>query len=180
MKEILFIISIFFFSCQSNQTRTISEIRNDFTKEEKELINVSREMIKNCYYGTFITIDENGQPRARIMEPFFPDENFEIWMATNPKSRKVQQIRQNPKTTMHYYDKNNMAYVSFMGNAYIVNDEQTKAQKWKKGWEQHYDNQKEAYMLIRFVPNVLELINFSKGYNGDKDNWAPHKVKLRN
>jgi len=78
---------------------------------------------------------------------------------------------------LHYFDPSQMAYVSLMGKAYIVNDETIKKTKWKKDWENFYKNQTTDYMLIRFV--TLEFIGIVKGFTGDKETWAPHKVILR-
>ena len=185
----LFSITSFLLSCHnpiktdeddSNKNEVVSKkLRSNFTTEEVAIIETSNEIIDSAYYCTLISIDKNGQPRARIMEPFRPDDNYEIWLATNPKSRKVQQIKNNSKSTVNYFNKAELSYVSLMGNAFIVNDEDIKSQKWKEGWEQHYKNKKEAYILIRFVPESLELVSYKKGYTGDKITWAPDLVKLR-
>jgi len=156
------------------------KFRSDFTEKEIALIETSNEIIESSYYCTLVTIDQDGQPRVRIMEPFAPDDSYEIWLATNPKSRKVQQIKNNSKATINYFNKNELSYVSLMGNAFIVNDDAIKSQKWKEGWEQHYKNKKEDYLLIRFVPLTLELVSYSKGYTGDAVTWSPDKVELRN
>ena len=185
----LFSISSFLVSCQnplktteddSKKDAVVSKkLRSNFTTEEIAIIETSNEIIDSAYYCTLISIDRNGQPRARIMEPFKPDDNYEIWLATNPKSRKVQQLKNNSKSTVNYFNKTELSYVSLMGNAFIVNDEAIKSQKWKEGWEQHYKNKKEAYILIRFVPESLEIVSYKKGYTGDKITWAPDLVKLR-
>lgn len=179
MKHVIIVFTLFILISCNSESSINDKFRVDFTSEEKNIISLSKEMVSNCYYGTLITIDSKGQPKARVMEPFSPDENMEIWLATNPKSRKVNEIKNNSKATVHYFDKNNMGYVSFYGNAYIVNDEKVKSTKWKKGWERFYKNQKEDYMLIHFIPQSLELISISKGFTGDKKNWKPHQVLLR-
>lgn len=171
------LLLLFIFSCSGIEIDKV--FRNDFSNEEQKIISQSKEIIKNTYFGTFITIDKNGQPRARVMEPFAPDENFIIWLATNPKSRKVSQIKNNPKTTLHYFDKSNLGYVSLMGKATLVNDEATKATKFKDGWDKFYPNQKEDYLLIKFVPEMLELISIPNGFTGDSLDWKPHRVELR-
>ena len=155
------------------------EIRQDFTTEEQKIIKASKQIIKDMYFGTFITVDQNGQPRARVMEPFEPDKNFIIWMATNPNSRKVIQLKNNSSATLHYYDKSKFGYVSLLGNAFLVNDETIKATKFKKGWDQFYKNQKEDYLLIKFIPKTLELISIPNKFTGDSLTWKPHQVQLR-
>ncbi len=174
----VFLLIIVLISCDSEQENS-KVFRKDFSVQEREILETSQKIIKDCYFGTFVNIDQNGQPRARAMEPFDPEYDFTIWMATNPKSRKVIQIENNPKATMHYFDKNNMSYVSLMGKAFIINDKAIKAEKWKDGWEQFYQNQEKAYLLIKFVPESLELISIPTGFTGDENTWQPHRIILR-
>lgn len=175
-----FLFLILLFGCTSQSEKTTTGIfRKDFTVEEQKIINLSKDIIQETYFGTFITIDKEGQPRARVMEPFAPDDDFTIWLATNPKSRKVAQLQANPKATIHYFDKNHLGYVSLMGTATLVNDPKIKASKWKDGWENFYPNKDKDYLLIKFIPQTLELISIPNKYTGDSVTWKPHLVKLR-
>ena len=167
-----------FISCTSKDLLPES-FRDDFTTEEQKIIRLSREIIKDTYFGTLITIDKEGQPRARVMEPFTPDDNFVIWLATNPRSRKVAQVKKNALATLHYYDKAKFSYVSLMGKAFLVNNDSIKATKFKEGWDAFYKNQKEDYLLIKFIPKTLELISIPNKFTGDSLTWKPHKVLLR-
>ncbi len=178
MRFFLFFFTLLSLSC-TNNPQTISPYRNDFTSGESKVLAVARATVNDAYFGSLISIDATGQPRARIMEPFAPEKDFSIWMATNPKSRKVRQIQHNPKVTMHFFDKQKLAYVSLMGKAFLVNDPEIKATKWKEGWEKFYKNKEDAYLLIHFVPEYLELINIAESYTGDSLTWKPHRVVLR-
>src|SRR5210317_1255312 len=99
---------------------------------------IAREIITTSGTCTLISIDSTGQPRARIMDPFPPDANFEIWFGTNTKSRKVNEIRQNNRTTVNYYDKETASYVSLYGTAEIVNDPEMTNKYWKATWQDFY------------------------------------------
>jgi len=176
---IVFSFVIFFLSCTQTKSTQQQQYRTNFSEVETQIIVTAKGVIKNSHYTSLITIDEFNQPRARVMETFKPEEGFVIWMGTNPRSRKIQQIQKNPKATLHYFDRTNMAYVSLMGEAFIVNDTETKSQKWKEGWERFYKNRTDDYMLIKFVPETLELIGMLDGFSGDSLTWAPHKVILR-
>jgi len=179
MKKAVFVFLIsLFFSCD-DITVVSEKIRTNFTPNEQEIIKTAEKIIADTYFATVITIDKTGQPRARVMEPFEPTENFIIWLATNPKSRKVTQIKQNDAMTLHYFDKANLGYVSLMGTAFLVDDEAIKASKFKDGWDKFYKNQKEDYLLIKFVPKTLELISIPNNFTGDAVTWKPHQVKLR-
>ncbi len=166
-QTLLLTILLYTFSCQEKKEKVKIEKRNPKLEE------TAREIMKAAYYCSLITLDGNNQPRVRIMEPFLPEEDMTIWLATNPRSRKVKQLKNNSKATLQYFDKGNLGYVTLMGNAYLVNDEKAKQKYWRKSWESFYANQKEAYMLIKFIPNKLEVISAKHGINGDSLTWQP-------
>jgi len=141
-------------------------------------MQAAHSIIDSAYYGSLISMDAQGQAKVRIMEPFAPEKHFVIYLATNPRSRKVQEIKQNPKVTMHYFDRNNPGYVSLYGNAFIVENKEVKAKYWKEAWKNFYKNREDDYTLIRFVPDYLEVISIRNGLTGDKTDWKPSKVVL--
>jgi general stress protein 26 len=177
MKYFRVLLVVFFVSC--NLTKEDKGHLNQFTESDKLVLESATEVIAQSSFVSLISVDQQGQPRARVMEFFQPDKAFVFWLGTNPKSRKVEQIKQNSKVTLHFFDQSKMAYVSLMGRAYIVEDNAIKAKKFKKGWEQFYKNKTTDFTLIQFVPNDLEYIGILKGFTGDKVTWAPHKVVLR-
>ncbi len=181
MKNIFisFALLILLANC-NNSKNNITEYRNDFNPEEEQILQAARQIIDSAYFGTLITLDASEQPKARIMEPFRPDRKFIIYLATNPKSRKVKEIQQNPKATLHYFDRKNIGYVSLYGKAELVKNDSLKKQFWKEGWERFYHNRDKDYMLIRFVPEYLELISIPAGFTGDEKDWKPSYVKLIN
>jgi general stress protein 26 len=177
MKNIItaLILLLFLPGCNGDKK---SAYRNDFTPEEQKILQVARQIIDSAYLGTLITLDVTGQPKARIMEPFRPDSHFVIYLATNPKSRKVKELQQNNKATLHYFDRKNIGYVSLYGKAIPVQDDSLKKQFWKEGWERFYHNRDKDYMLIRFIPSYLELISIPAGFTGDEKDWKPSRVEL--
>ena len=178
MRFFTFILGfLFMMSCQE---KSASVYRKNFLDSEKNIIRIADSIIRSAYFSTLITLDKQEQPRARIVEPFLPEKEFVIWIGTNPKSRKVKQLMQNSKATLHYFDKSKLAYVSLMGNAFLVNKDSIKSVKFKKGWDKFYPNRKNDYLLIKFIPETLEVINLSSGYSGDSITWKPHRVVLRN
>ena len=170
-------IAFLFSACHTNTPNNVV-FKTSFSLEEQKILRIADSIINSAYYASLITLDANYQPRARIVEPFSPEKNYVIWMATNPKSRKVTQLKNNSSTTLHYFDKNKLAYVSLMGNAFLVNDIASKNRFWKDGWENFYPNKDKDYLLIKFVPKSLELISISDGFTGDNTTWKPHLVTL--
>ena len=180
MKKSVLLLSIliFLFSCTGQKKNREIKYRDNYSHHDSIVMNSARKIITDCYYGTMITIDAKGQAKSRVMEPFEPDDNFVIWMATNPRSRKVVELKNNSKVTMHYFSKRLMAYVSLMGEAKLVNDKESKQKHWKQGWEKFYPDREKDYILIKFVPEVLELIDIPEGLTGDKSTWKPEQVRF--
>src|SRR5258708_32825940 len=76
------------------------------------LIATAREIMKTARYCALITLDSAGRPHARAMDPFPPEENMVVWLGTNPKSRKVAEIRRNQRVTLYYFVPEDRAYVT--------------------------------------------------------------------
>lgn len=77
-----------------------------------ELIAAAREIIGAQQYCALITLDEQGRPVARTMNPFPPEDDMTVWIATNALSRKVQQLRHDPRVTLYYADHSNATGLS--------------------------------------------------------------------
>ena len=182
MKRIHYIIILLFsisiFSC--HKTLKKEKWRENFSQKEQKVLDVAKGIISRAYFGTLITMNKQGEAKARLMEPFAPEKHFVIYLATNPKSRKVREITQNNQATLHYVDAPRTGYVSLYGKIYIENNDSVKQSHWKKGWEQFYPNKTDAYMLLKFVPNYLEVISIRDSLNGDATDWKPSRVYLKN
>src|SRR4030095_15665856 len=108
------------------------------TPSRDTVIAAARDIIQKAHYCTFITIAEDGQPQARIVDPIAPDAGFTIWFATNPLTRKVNQIRRNPKVTLLCFDTTTSSYVTVLGRGELVTEPVEKQRHWKSDWSQIY------------------------------------------
>lgn len=143
------------------------------------LLNAAREIIKSAGKVALITQDETGTPQIRTMDPFEPEADFTVWLATHPNTRKVQQIKNNPSVTLYYPDKKDKGYVVIQGKAELVNDQKEKDIRWKNEWKNFYANRTDAYLLIKVTPHYLELINYNRGIAGDPKTWQPARVEFK-
>lgn len=142
------------------------------------LIATARETIGAARYCALITVDSKGRAHARTMDPFPPDENMLIWFGTNPKSRKVAEIRRNNRVILYYFDREGAAYVTISGIARLVNDPLEKARRWKDEWKAFYPDREKGYLLIAVTPQELEIVSEKKGIVGDAIRWTPPTVRL--
>ena len=153
-------------------------LSQNFKKDSADikLINVAKEIMTTAGTCALITLDENGLPRARVMDPFVPESDLTVWFGTNSKSRKVNQIKKDPRVTLYYLDSNASGYVMIHGIAQIVDDQLEKEERWKDEWESFYPNKPEGYLLIKVSPEWMEVISYKYGVIGDPSTWEPPKV----
>ena len=135
------------------------------------LRSAARDIIKDAGVCALITLDEQGLPSTRVMDPFLPEDDFTVWLGTNPHSRKVKQIKSNPKVTLYYLDKNSSGYVVIQGIATLVNEQASKDKWWKTEWDAFYPNNSDAYQLIKISPKRLEVISYTHNIIGDPKTW---------
>jgi general stress protein 26 len=136
-------------------------------------------MIEATPYCALITLDVNGHPAARTMDPFPPEENMVIWFGTNKDSRKVQEVKKDSRVSLFYEDSRGVGYVLIKGNAFLVDDPVKKKVYWKDEWNQFYSDSKENFTLIKVVPYRLEILDYTKGIVGDSKTWTVPYIEFK-
>lgn len=168
MKYRLFTVFIILFS--SCETKT-----NQLKKEIKE---VAKEIMIDAENCALITINSLGIAHVRTMNPFLPEEDFTVWMGTKTNSLKVQQIKNNNKVSLYYFDAKSVSYVTLQGTATVVNEQNIKEKYWKKAWENFYKNKTSDYILIKFVPNNANVISEKYKLLGDSITWKTPQINF--
>ena len=143
---------------------------------DNQLLGAAREIMTAAGTCALITVDQEGRPRVREMDPFPPGDDFIVWFGTNPRSRKVEQIRNNPKVTLYYTETGGAGYVMICGTARLVNEQEEKDRRWKEEWKAFYPDKRGNYLLIQVTPVWLEVISYTHGITGDPVTWEPPKV----
>ncbi len=143
----------------------------EHASRQDEILSAAREMMESIPYCALITVDAQGNAFARLMEPLPPEDDLTVWLGTNPRSRKVEQIRANPWVTLFYSDPEGGGYVSLMGTAYLVNDPAEKARHWKEGWDMFYPDRENSFLLIEVVPRRIEVVSYPHRLVGDTLTW---------
>jgi general stress protein 26 len=148
--------------------------------DRADVLKAAREVARKARYATFITIGEDGQPQARIVDALGPDEDFNVWVGTNPATRKVAEIAKNPRVTLTFFDPSLPAFVTLLGSASVVTDPAVKAQHWKDGWSPFYKNEYRGtdFALVKFVPRRIEIVSEAHGFVNAPGNWRPVSVEF--
>ena len=148
------------------------------TSQDSALLSAARGMIIDIRYCTLITQAADGTADARTMDPFPPDSTFTIWLGTNRQSRKVAQIRANPRVTLHWFDPADPGYVVIKGRATVVDDAALERRYWKDEWKSFYPEGRSSYILIKVIPQRLEIVSTRRNILGDPASWEVPAVQF--
>jgi general stress protein 26 len=154
-----------------NQNLKVTDTLNN------HILIAAKEIMSSAKTCALITIDNEGRPRVRVMDPFMPEDDFTVWFGTNKKTRKTQQIKNNPKVTLYYLEPNNAGYVMITGLAELIDDAVEKKKHWKDTWRVFYPNM-DDYILIKVSPEWMEVISYTHNIIGDELTWEPTKVQF--
>jgi general stress protein 26 len=147
--------------------------------DRERVLRVARQIMGGARFCTLVTLGELGQPQARIVDPLEPDSALVVYVATNPLSRKVSEIRKDPRVTLLYFDPARSAYVTLIGRAAEVPNPEKAAHR-KKDWDAFFPAARpEAYILYRIVPSRVEVVSAKDGLSGDPATWRPEIVDLK-
>jgi general stress protein 26 len=142
-----------------------------------QILAAGWEVMQKAGFCTFITIGEDGHPQARVVDPLGPDEDSTIWVATNPRTRKVNQVRRDPRVTLHCFEPATSSYVTILAKAALVTDAAEKARHWKSSWTPFYPGGVAGeVILIRLTPSRMEVVSDARGIAPDPRTWLPLAV----
>lgn len=143
-----------------------------------KVLAAAREIMAAQQYCGLITIDETGLPQIRTMNPFPPDEGMVVWMATNPRSRKVAQIRKDPRVSLYYSNHADaIGYVAITGKAVLVDDMQEVLKRKRAYWDSAFPGLKNI-ILIKVIPERIDVVNYKQGLNGDPVTWRSPSIPV--
>ncbi|HLN52798.1 MAG TPA: pyridoxamine 5'-phosphate oxidase family protein [Lentimicrobium sp.] len=142
------------------------------------LMLAAREIIDGTTYCGLVTIDETGQPQVRTMNPFPPNDQLITWFATSRDSRKVKEIRNNPKVSVYFADHvNAKGYVNITGRAEVIDDKEL-LMSMKRDYWQSMPNWQEIFVLIKIVPVTIEVVNYKHGLTNDPKTFKAPSIAL--
>ena len=122
------------------------------------------DIMKEARYATLVTVGEDGQPQARIVDPLLTDDPGSIWIATNPLSRKVAEIKRNHRVTLLFFNTPKNEFVTVLARATIVTNSAAKAKQWKPEWTPFYKSGPGGrdVALFEVKPFQLEIVTPDK------------------
>ena len=88
-------------------------------------------IMKDNSLHTYLATCDGDQPRVRTVSPIVEDD-MSIWVTTRSTSRKVKQLRENPKICLALVERpDGDKAVTIIGEALIIPDIRKKRRVWK-------------------------------------------------
>lgn len=132
-------------------------------QQPEQLLATARAIMKEADYCFFMSTGESGEINARLMHPFEPDADFNVWLGASPRSRKVREVLKQNKVTLAFINPRSTAYVTIIGTAALDSTPELKRKYWRSYWTDMYPGGPEnnEYILIKITPYRVEFMNFT-------------------
>ena len=170
------VLAFLFLSLQGAAPECTAQVKRAGAIERDSAIAAAREIIGMQTYCALITVDSSGQPHVRTMNPFPPEKDMTVWIATNSRTRKAREIHDNPRVCLYYADHSQASgYVAITGKATLVDDMNEKLKRKRGYWDQAFPDWKYL-VLIKVVPERLEVVNYKRGMLNDTLTWSAPSV----
>ncbi|MCJ7508964.1 MAG: pyridoxamine 5'-phosphate oxidase family protein [candidate division Zixibacteria bacterium] len=127
------------------------------SSDKKKIVSIMKGNSSHAYLATC----DGNQPIVRSMSAIVEDD-MNIWMATSSNSRKVKQIKKNPKICLAFVKQPNGDRSAFvMGKVKIIDSLKEKKRIWKiAGYDmsQYFKDgpQSKEFCLLKVIPKKIE------------------------
>jgi general stress protein 26 len=145
----------------------------------ENVLAAAREVMAAARFAALVTIDAEGYPRARTVAPLpslSGDEPMSVWIATRPTTRKVAEIRAEPRVVLHYFDAEREEYATLAGRARIVDERAEVERRSAHLSRELYPDWPAGCVLIEVRPERLEVQG--RGLEPDPETWRPAGIDL--
>ncbi len=146
------------------------------TLSRDSIIVAAHEIIKETTFCALATTDSTGQPHIRTMNPFPANDELITWFATSRTSRKVREIKSNPKVCVYYANHNSAkGYIAITGIGEVIDDKELLI-KMKRDYWNGIPNWQNTFVLIKITPKTMEVINYKHGLNNDPNTFKAPSI----
>jgi general stress protein 26 len=125
----------------------------------------ARAIMEGAEFCFLITHSRQGEMHARLMQPFAPEDDLEVWFGASPVSRKVKEIQANQLVTLTYHYPAENAYLVIQGRAELQDDLALRRRYWRESWNQFWPAGPEGddFILILVRPYQIDIMNLEEG-----------------
>lgn len=161
------------------------------TDSPDAVLAAARKLMESDENAALVTIDRNGQPRARTVRAFLSDidpadprSSMTVWVMTRDSTRKVEQIRTHPRATLYFNDDPKTSYLTVMGEAILHTDpdhpavKSLLARKNLEGYAEYFwPDFPDGFVMIEIRPTWIEFMDPTE-IKPQAQSWRPQAVEF--
>jgi len=127
------------------------------------LLQQIRERIAQAGVSHLITRGSEGYPRARAMGDQLVSADWVFYMFTDKSSRKIAEIRAEPRVALGFYEPASKDYICVFGRADVVLDDAERARFWKDAWLKYWPGgpTDPEYAIVRIAGEAVEYFDMA-------------------
>jgi general stress protein 26 len=125
--------------------------------DEQKIVSIMRD---NYLHANLATCDGD-QPRVRTVSPIVEDD-MSMWITTRSTSRKVKQLRENPKICLAFVEPpEGDKAVTVIGEAQLIPDSEKRRRIWKLAPFDLYEHfpdgpDSDDFCVLKIMANRIE------------------------
>ncbi len=136
------------------------------TKEGGDLdaIQTAIDLVKSSKVAFLGSNGADGYPNIKAMLELATNGLETMYFSSNTSSRRVADLRANPKACLYYVDTDHFIGLMLVGEIEIVSEQATKDRLWRTGFERYYPLGKTDpdYSILKFTAKWGKLYNDGK------------------
>ena len=118
--------------CQNNATDLLQD------KADKKVMRAALKLVKRSKICMLGTMGEEGYIDMRAMLNLKQRGLQQIWFSTNTSSKKIDQIKKDPRACVYYVDETNFEGLRLTGRIQILQDSRSRKMLWSEGFKIYY------------------------------------------
>jgi len=134
--------------------------------ERDEIIAAARELITSGRSFVLATVGEDGFPQMRWMGAAYLEELITVYMAAGAESRKMGQIRSEPKSQLMFQSDDYSRVGTLTGSSEVVEDAGTKQKVFAgiAAASQYFSGPDDPnFGVIKFTCRRVEMLGLTEG-----------------
>jgi general stress protein 26 len=133
--------------------------------QDEHVVAVAKATLDAAEFCFLTTQGESDPISTRLMQHFKPDADLTVWFGTSLTSRKVREIRRNPRVTVACADPQRPAYAVLVGSVTVEERAEQWRRYWRDDWQAFWPEGPTGrdYVPLRFTCEQVEVLSFAAG-----------------
>ena len=137
------------------------------------------ELIQDFDTAMMTTLGRDGHMHSRPMATQKPQPDSPIWFVAAMETAKIEDLQQDPRINLAYYNPSNRAWVSLSGKVSLNQDRERIRRLWQEDWKIWFPEgpDQPGLVLIDVIPETATYWEPEKGRIGTLIDLAKAYVK---